>query len=160
MGSTVRLLLRLFIVPQAILAAVVVAALVAGIANWTRFSGQVAADLNEAPALALAAFFVVAARSAAVALMLLPGLIGVAVSEALAIRNIIAHALNGALSIWIGWTTMAADQNLLVFDDPKTVIAAGIAAGFAYWMVAGWSAGFWKPVFGNNAVHTGSQLRP
>src|SRR3954463_5889464 len=104
MGSTVRLVLRLFLVPLAILAAVMVAALVAGIANWTRFSSQVAADLNEAPALALAAFFVVAARSAAVAPMLLPGLIGVAVSEALAIRNIIAHALNGALSIWVGWT--------------------------------------------------------
>mgnify|MGYP003331703740 CR=1 FL=1 len=27
------------------------------------------------------------------------------------------------------------------------VIGAGIAAGFAYWAVAGWSAGFWKPVF-------------
>ena len=107
MGSTVRLLLRLFIVPLAILAAVMVAALVAGFASWTRFSGQVAADLNEAPALALAAFLVVSMRSAAVALLLLPGLIGVAVSEALAIRNILAHALNGALSIWIGWTNFA-----------------------------------------------------
>jgi len=25
--------------------------------------------------------------------------------------------------------------------------AAGLAGGFAYWAVAGWSAGFWKPVF-------------
>jgi hypothetical protein len=33
------------------------------------------------------------------------------------------------------------------YDDPKIVVAAGIAAGFAYWAVAGWSAGFWKPVF-------------
>ena len=27
---------------------------------------------------------------------------------------------------------------------------AGIAAGFAYWAVAGWSAGFWRPVFPRN----------
>jgi hypothetical protein len=160
MGSALRLILRLFIVPLAILAAVMAAALVAGIANWTKFSAQVASDVNDAPAFLLAAVFVITVRSAAVALMLLPGLIGVVVSEALAIRNIIVHALNGGLSIWIDWTTMGADQNLLVFDDPKTVIGAGIAAGFAYWVVAGWSAGFWKPVFGNNAMQAGAHLRP
>jgi hypothetical protein len=27
------------------------------------------------------------------------------------------------------------------------VTAAGLAGGFAYWLIAGWSAGFWKPVF-------------
>jgi len=27
------------------------------------------------------------------------------------------------------------------------VFGAGLAGGFAYWAVAGWSAGFWKPVF-------------
>jgi hypothetical protein len=27
------------------------------------------------------------------------------------------------------------------------IIAAGLAAGFAYWAIAGWNAGFWKPVF-------------
>lgn len=148
MGSTLRLILRLFIVPLAILVAVMAAALVAGIANWTRFSAQ-AADLNDAPAFLLAAFFVVAVRSAAVALMLLPGLIGVVVSEALAIRNILAHTLNGALSIWIGWTTMAADQNLLVFDDPKTVIAAGTAADSP---IGWWRAG--APGSGSPSLET------
>ena len=33
------------------------------------------------------------------------------------------------------------------YGDPLIVVGAGIAAGFAYWAVAGWSAGFWKPVF-------------
>ena len=33
------------------------------------------------------------------------------------------------------------------YDDPIMAAAAGLAAGFAYWAVAGWSAGFWKPVF-------------
>ena len=32
-------------------------------------------------------------------------------------------------------------------NEPLAVIAAGLAGGFAYWAVAGWSAGFWKPVF-------------
>jgi hypothetical protein len=32
-------------------------------------------------------------------------------------------------------------------DEPLIAIGAGIVAGFAYWAVAGWSAGFWKPVF-------------
>jgi hypothetical protein len=34
-----------------------------------------------------------------------------------------------------------------LYEDPLIAIGAGIAAGFAYWLVAGWSAGFWKPVF-------------
>ena len=27
------------------------------------------------------------------------------------------------------------------------MIAAGLLGGLAYWAIAGWSAGFWKPVF-------------
>jgi hypothetical protein len=33
------------------------------------------------------------------------------------------------------------------YSEPLIAVGAGIAAGFAYWLVAGWSAGFWKPVF-------------
>jgi hypothetical protein len=155
MGSALRLILRLFIVPLGLLAAVVVATLVAGVADWNQFSRHVASDVNDAPEFVLAALFVIGVRSPGTALMLLPGLVGVVVSEALAIRRITLHALNGALSTWVGWTTMGSDQNLILFDDPKVVLAAGIAAGFAYWMVAGWSAGFWKPVFGNTSLGTG-----
>ena len=32
-------------------------------------------------------------------------------------------------------------------NEPTYVFGAGLAGGFAYWAVAGWSAGFWKPVF-------------
>jgi hypothetical protein len=28
------------------------------------------------------------------------------------------------------------------------VFAAGFAGGLAYWVIAGWNAGFWKPLFG------------
>ena len=31
--------------------------------------------------------------------------------------------------------------------EPRIMVAAGLAGGLAYWLVAGWTAGFWKPVF-------------
>jgi len=58
------------------------------------------------------------------------------------------HAGNDALSSWIGWSVLAdVRQGDAFFDKPVSIIAAGLAAGFTYWLVAGWSAGFWKPVF-------------
>ena len=39
------------------------------------------------------------------------------------------------------------DKTYNLSDEPLIAIGAGIVAGFAYWAVAGWSAGFWKPVF-------------
>jgi hypothetical protein len=32
-------------------------------------------------------------------------------------------------------------------NNATFVFGAGLAAGFTYWAVAGWSAGFWRPVF-------------
>ena len=34
------------------------------------------------------------------------------------------------------------------------MIAAGIAGGFAYWAVAGFSAGFYKPIFRQQSTAT------
>ena len=39
--------------------------------------------------------------------MWLPGAIGILISEAFAIRSWIFHALNGAVSAWIGWQMFA-----------------------------------------------------
>ena len=81
--------------------------------------------------------------------MWLPASIGILLSEVFAIRSWIFHALNGAISAWVGWEMFGAfDKSELPMNEPKYVIAAGLAGGFAYWAVAGWSAGFWKPVFG------------
>jgi hypothetical protein len=33
------------------------------------------------------------------------------------------------------------------YSEPVIVVGAGIVAGFVYWAIAGWTAGFWKPVF-------------
>jgi hypothetical protein len=51
--------------------------------------------------------------------------------------------------MWLGWLAMEEMRKPYeIFEQPLIVVAAGIVAGFAYWAVAGWNAGFWKPVFG------------
>jgi hypothetical protein len=76
------------------------------------------------------------------------GLDRIIISEAFAIRSWIFHAGNGAVSAWIGWSLFGyIDATRVPVNEPLAVVAAGLAAGLAYWLVAGWSAGFWKPVF-------------
>jgi hypothetical protein len=80
--------------------------------------------------------------------MLMPAAIGVAISEVFAIRSILFHAANGALASWLGWIVMSEFlKDFEFFKEPTISIGAGIAAGLTYWAIAGWSAGFWKPVF-------------
>ncbi len=83
--------------------------------------------------------------------MLLPASIGILISEAFAIRSWIFHVLNGVVSAWLGWQLFGTVAGIgLPLDRPLMVIAAGIAGGFAYWAVAGFSAGFYKPMFRSN----------
>ena len=46
------------------------------------------------------------------------------------------------------------------FDQPLVLVAAGIAGGFAYWAVAGFSAGFYKPIFRSNPPADGARNHP
>ena len=75
--------------------------------------------------------------------------VGELIAEAFAIRSWIYHALNGGLSAAIGWALVQDDtrQPYRFLTEPKAMVAAGLAGGLAYWLVAGWTAGFWKPVF-------------
>ena len=147
MDSLGRLLLRFLLVPLGYFVAVMAGTLVILFGSWKL--GQ--ADANP-DAQAIAVFgFVFAAPVLLVMLlsmMWLPGSIGILVSEAFAIRSWIFHAVNGAVSAWIGWSLFGyIDATRVPLNDPLPVVAAGLAAGFAYWLIAGWSAGFWKPVF-------------
>src|SRR4029434_8178442 len=80
--------------------------------------------------------------SAATFPMLLPAVIGVTISESLALRSVVFHTLNGIVSIWVGRTSMVVPGRPFEFHDhPPAVLAAGLAAGLVYWMIAGHSAG-------------------
>jgi hypothetical protein len=147
MDTLIRLLARILLVPLGMLAAVVAAVGVAAASNWAKFAALIAEPVIDLAAL-FAASTVLLVQSIAVAFMLLPGAIAIILSEAFALRAWWFHAPAGALSIWIGWSTMDDFRSpYALFENPVGVIAAGIAAGFAYWAVAGWNAGFWKPVF-------------
>ena len=82
----------------------------------------------------------------------LPASVGILIAEAFAIRSWIFHALNGAIAAFIGWQTLSPFDQGQEISPGSTVFGAGLAAGFAYWAVAGWTAGFWKPVFARRAA--------
>jgi hypothetical protein len=149
MDAVLRLLLRFIVVPLGYLAAIIAGASVIMFGSWRLGDAVLSADPDTVSAAVLG---VIIAGPALLAVLLagmwLPASIGILLAEAFAIRSWIYHAGNGAISAWLGWQLFGA------FGDPKvplndslSVIAAGLAGGFAYWAVAGWNAGFWKPVF-------------
>jgi hypothetical protein len=153
--SVGRLLLRLIVVPLAIVLAVYAATLVAVAANWGGFVEMVSPSLSDGRLLVGVAAFLLLAFVASIATfsMLLPGLIGVLVSETFSIRSWVFHALNGGLSMWVGRATVGyVEPPFEFYDQPLVVLAAGLAAGLVYWAVAGWNAGFTKPASAPGAV--------
>jgi hypothetical protein len=152
MDSLGRLLLRFVLVPLGYLAAVVVATLVIVFGSWKL--GEAAAHPDTQ---VFAMFgFVFAAPVLLVmllSLMWLPAAIGILISETFAIRSFLFHAGNGAVSAWIGWNLFGyVDDTRVPLNEPLPVIAAGLAGGLTYWAIAGFSAGFWKPVFRRSAA--------
>jgi len=147
-----RLLLRLIVVPFAIVLAVYAATLVALAADWGR-SGTMAISnlrMSDGEFLIIVVILIQAfVVSIATFSMLLPGLIGVLISETFSIRSWIFHALNGGLSMWVGRATTVGHvgQPFEFYDaygQPLVVLAAGLAAGLVYWAVAGRNAGVMK----------------
>ncbi len=144
-----RVLLRLLVVPIGGMLAACAAALVAFAANWNVVLSMLGSDpVADGDIIAgLIGLVMLLVGSAATVAMLLPGTIGIAISEVLAIRSWIFHALNGAVSIWVGRSLMAAPERPFEFhDQPAALLAAGLAAGLIYWLIAGRSAGLASPV--------------
>ena len=146
----IRFVVRLLLVPLAASVAICVAMLFVIMAHWNRFVAL--ASNNPAPPDDAVFMFMLLApalvMSAAAMAMLAPAAVGALIAEAFAIRSWIYHVANGGLSAWFGWIALEdVRRPYEVFNEPLIVVGAGIAAGFAYWAVAGWSAGFWKPVF-------------
>jgi len=79
--------------------------------------------------------------------VLVPAAIGVLISETFAIRSWMFHAANGGLATWLGWAlTQDLRDEYRFLTEPVVLVATGFVAGLAYWIVAGWTAGFWKPI--------------
>jgi hypothetical protein len=151
MDVLIRLLLRLIIVPLGAAVALVAATAVIVIAHRNALVALLDADpqaqqdyftalLFAGPLLALLlsrwAFYV-----------LVPAAIGVLISEVLAIRSWMFHAANGGLSAALAWAlTQDIRDEYRFLAEPGILIAAGLLAGLSYWIVSGWTAGFWKPI--------------
>ena len=137
MDSLVRLLVRFILVPLGYLAAVIAGACVILFGSW-KFGTALMSENSDAVSYGM--FGMVIAG---------PILFGtLLISEAFAIRSWIFHALNGAASAWLGWQMFGAfDLSDIPLNEPRYVIGAGLAGGFAYWAVAGRTAGFWKPIY-------------
>ena len=86
--------------------------------------------------------------SGATMAILAPAILGIAILETLALRSWIFHAIVGAVSGYVGWSSFAGHRDAYdqVFDTPTIAVAMGLAGGFGYWLVAGRGAGFWKPM--------------
>jgi hypothetical protein len=149
MDNLGRFLLRFILVPFGYLAAVIAGTLVIVFGSWKLGQPWIPTNPDEPPFAMLGALFAAPVLLVTlISMMWLPAAIGILISEGFAIRSWIFHALNGAVTAWIGWSLFGyIDDTQVAINDPLAVTAAGIAGGFAYWLIAGWSAGFWKPVF-------------
>jgi hypothetical protein len=150
-----RFILRFLLVPFGIVAAATVALVVVMIGEWNAFvafanahpdaGGYVGGAMMFAP-------FVLMLLAGDALVMLAPGAIGILVAEFFAIRSWIFHVANGAVSAWVGWSLIDGPRGTeKLFQDPKIIVVMGLLAGVTYWLIAGWSAGFWKPVFAQAA---------
>ena len=152
MNTIGRFILRFLLVPLGAMVAISVGAAVLAIANWQAYVALANADPDLQENYFLALFFagpaLLALLSYSAVWMVMLAAIGVLIAETFAFRSWIYHAANGGLSAWIGWWLVRNMGNEARFlGNPTIIVAAGLAAGFAYWLIAGWSAGFWKPVF-------------
>ncbi len=154
MENLVRFVMRLLLVPLGGAVAITVAMILLVVAHWNEFAALANARPDEQGYWLVAFVFagpvLAFLFSLAVALTVLAAGVGVLISEAFAIRSWIYHAANGGLAAWIGWSLMQDIQSEYRFvTEPRIMVAAGLAGGLAYWLVAGCTAGFWKPVFGH-----------
>jgi len=150
MDILIRLLLRFILVPLGAALALTAAALLVVIAHRNALLALLDAD----PQAQQDYFITLVFGGPLLALLLslwafymfVPAVIGVLIAEAFAIRSWIFHAANGGLSAWLGWAlTQDIRDEYRFLAEPMILVAAGLAAGLVYWIVAGWTAGFWKP---------------
>jgi hypothetical protein len=151
MDVVIRLLLRLILVPfgAGIAIAVAIAIVVAG--HWNVRSDDRPFDIPFGVhffyfAVVFAKVVHSLPQSIFASCVFVAAAIGVLISEAFAVRSWIFHTANGGLSTLIAWAVTQDMRHDPIPGEPSIVLAAGLGAGLAYWIVAGWTAGFWKPI--------------
>ena len=152
-----RFLMRLLLVPLGGCLAICVGMLFVMVAHWNRVTTLTADDYS-----GLTTFLVLIPMLAVGSgVMLLPAALGMMIAEAFAIRSWMYHVANGGLSAAVSLLSIGGfDKTYDLSDEPLIAIGAGIVAGFAYWAVAGWSAGFWKPVFASPPANPPLPIAP
>jgi hypothetical protein len=149
--ALIRLFLRFFLVPLGAAAAIAAGTAILVIAHHDALAALFKARAEAQEDYIIALVFAGSLRAMLLSIwafnMFVPALIGVVIAEALALRSWMYHAANGGVAAWIGWTlTQDIRDEYRFLAEPKTLVAAGLCGGLAYWLIAGWSAGFWKPV--------------
>lgn len=147
MDSVLRFLLRLIIVPLGLVCGFIATMVVVMFGYWR--IGELLSGATEVEAISLFDTLATAtfALSAVALTMWTVALVGVLFAELFAVRSWIFHVLNGAVSAWLGSQLFAPYPDTPVpFDGDLYIFGAGLAGGLAYWLVAGWNAGFWKPL--------------
>jgi hypothetical protein len=148
MENLIRLLMRCLLVPLGFTAAALAGSVVVVVGSWQLIDVARGGGPGGPDALVFGALRSLFLLFFVVVTVLLPASVGILISEAFAIRSWMFHVSNGAVSAWLGWQLYgAAASRAMPPDEPLVVVAAGIAGGFAYWVVAGFTAGFYKPVF-------------
>lgn len=145
--AVLRLLLRLLVVPLGYVVGMLATMAVVVVGYWQ--IGDLLAGATEIQLFAILDALMTAtlALTALVSTMWLIASIGILFSECFAVRSWIFHTANGALSAWLAAQLFAPyGETPVPFDGDFYIVAAGLAGGLAYWLVAGWSAGFWKRV--------------
>lgn len=149
--AVIRLFLRFFLVPLGAAAALTAGTAVIVVGHHdairTLFDAPPEAQVDWLFDLAIAGPLLAVLLSIWAFNVLVPAMIGVVISEVLAARSWVYHAANGALAGFLGWAlTRDIGEEYRILAEPRVLVAAGLLAGLAYWAVAGWTAGFWKPV--------------
>src|SRR5271166_4536085 len=159
MDGLAHLLLRFILVPLGYFAGVLAGTLVILFGSWK--IGRADALDGEAHAIAVYGYVFAAPVLLVVLLsvMWLPTAIGVLLAETFALRSWMFHAGNGVASAWIAW-------NLFGYMDASQPARRGDRCRprrrLAYWAIAGWNAGFWKPLLrpGAQAALPGAAASP
>ena len=80
---------------------------------------------------------------------LLPAMLVIAIAEGFRLRSVLLYMIAGGLAglycyLTLGFGLPSAEAGRMAGRGAEIVIAAGIAAGFVYWALAGRNAGTWR----------------